>query len=75
MFGVSQLQLSKPAGLGFRTIKRIELAEEPSGSVGAVLKLQTAFEKAGVEFIPADGDRGPGGASQARRQGQAQEGR
>jgi DNA-binding IscR family transcriptional regulator len=42
------------------TIKRIELATEVSGSARTLVKLQSALEKAGIEFIPAEGGKGPG---------------
>ena len=41
-------------------MKRIELAEELTGSVRTLWKIQTALERAGVEFIPADEHKGPG---------------
>ena len=60
LLGLGQLQLSKLADLGITTVKRIELSEGPSGSVRTLLKIQTALERAGVEFIPADDTKGPG---------------
>jgi transcriptional regulator with XRE-family HTH domain len=60
LLGIGQLELSEIANLGITTIKRIELAKGPSGSVRTVVKIQAALEKAGVEFIPADDHKGPG---------------
>jgi transcriptional regulator with XRE-family HTH domain len=60
LLGLGQLQLSKLADLGISTVKRIELSEGPSGSVRTLLKLQSALERAGIEFIPADAIKGPG---------------
>ena len=60
LLGMGQLQLSELADLGITTVKRIELAEGPSGSVRTLLKIQSALEKAGVEFIPEDETKGPG---------------
>ena len=60
LLGLGQLQLSKLADLGITTVKRIELSEGPSGSVRTLLKIQSALERAGVEFIPADKTKGPG---------------
>ena len=60
LLGLRQLQLSKLADLGITTVKRIELSEGPSGSVRTLLKIQSALERAGVEFIPADETKGPG---------------
>jgi hypothetical protein len=54
-------------------LKRIELAQELTGSARTLWKLQTALEDAGVEFIPEDDLKGPGvrlkesGRAKARR--------
>ena len=42
------------------SLKRIELAQELTGSARTLWKLQTALEKAGVEFISEDDVKGPG---------------
>ena len=42
------------------TVKRLELSEGITGSAQTIWKLQTALEKAGVEFIPEDDHKGPG---------------
>jgi transcriptional regulator with XRE-family HTH domain len=60
LLGIGQLELSKRADVGVSTVKRLELAEEISGSARTLWKIQTALEKAGVEFIPADDQKGPG---------------
>jgi len=60
LLGIGQLELSKIAGVGISTVKRLELTEEISGSARTLWKLQTALEKAGVEFIPEDDLKGPG---------------
>jgi transcriptional regulator with XRE-family HTH domain len=60
LLGLGQFELSKLADLGITTVKRIELSKGPSGSVRTLLKIQTALEEAGVEFIPADDLKGPG---------------
>jgi transcriptional regulator with XRE-family HTH domain len=60
LLGIRQLELSKIADVGISTVKRLELAGEISGSAGTLWKLQTALEKAGVAFIPADEHMGPG---------------
>jgi hypothetical protein len=57
---VSQGQLSELASVSPTTIKRLEAASEVRGAAETVWKLQTALEKAGVEFIPADEHKGPG---------------
>ena len=41
-------------------MKRIELSDEITGSARTLWKIQTALEAAGVEFIPADDEKGPG---------------
>ena len=60
LLGLSQNQLSDLAGIGVRTVKRIELADELSGSARTNWKIQKALEAAGVEFIPAEEGKGPG---------------
>jgi transcriptional regulator with XRE-family HTH domain len=60
LLGLGQLELSKLADVGISTVKRIELAREITGSARTLWKLQTALEKAGVEFISADEHKGPG---------------
>ena len=60
LLGLSQRELSKIAEVATSTLKRIELAQEPTGSARTLWKLQTALEKAGVEFIPEDDLKGPG---------------
>lgn len=60
LIGISQNELSEMAHVGISTIKRIELAPEVSGSARTLLKLQSALERAGVEFIPPEGGKGPG---------------
>ena len=41
-------------------MKRIEQSEEITGSARTLWKIQTALERADVEFIPADEMKGPG---------------
>ena len=60
LLGIAQLDLSRIADVGISTVKRLELAGEISGSARTLWKLQTALEKAGVEFIPEDDLKGPG---------------
>jgi transcriptional regulator with XRE-family HTH domain len=60
LLGIGQRELSKIAEVAISTVKRIELAAEITGSARTLWKIQTALEKAGVEFIPADEHRGPG---------------
>ena len=60
MLGWGQAELSKLAGVGLTTLKRIELSDEITGSARTLWKIQIALEEAGVEFIPADDEKGPG---------------
>jgi transcriptional regulator with XRE-family HTH domain len=60
LLGLNQRELSKIAGVATSTLKRIELAQELTGSARTLWKLQTALENAGVEFIPDDDLKGPG---------------
>jgi transcriptional regulator with XRE-family HTH domain len=60
LLGISQRELSKIAEVAISTVKRLELAEDITGSARTLWKIQTALEAAGVEFIPADDEKGPG---------------
>jgi transcriptional regulator with XRE-family HTH domain len=60
LLGMDQRALSNSADVAISTVKRIELAEELTGSVRTLWKIQTALERAGIEFIPADERKGPG---------------
>ena len=60
LLGIGQVKLSELAGVGLTTLKRIELSDEITGSARTLWKIQTALEAAGVEFIPADDEKGPG---------------
>jgi transcriptional regulator with XRE-family HTH domain len=60
LLGIGQRELSQIAEVAISTVKRIELTEGITGSASTLWKLQTALEKAGVEFIPADEHKGPG---------------
>ena len=60
LLGLSQRDLAELADLGIATVKRLETASEPRGAVTTILKVQDALEKAGIEFIPAEGGKGPG---------------
>ena len=59
LLSIDQRELSNSAEVAISTVKRIELAEELTGSVRTLWKIQTALERAGVEFIPADEHKGP----------------
>jgi transcriptional regulator with XRE-family HTH domain len=60
LLALSQAELSKLATVSATTIKRLEGAPEIRGSAEVLWKIQTALEKAGVEFIPGDESKGPG---------------
>ena len=60
LLGIGQVELSELADVGLTTLKRIELSDEITGSARTLWKIQTALEAAGVEFIPADDEKGPG---------------
>jgi transcriptional regulator with XRE-family HTH domain len=60
LLGLNQRELAVRAEVAISTVKRIELSEEITGSARTLLKLQSALEKAGVEFIPGDESKGPG---------------
>jgi transcriptional regulator with XRE-family HTH domain len=60
LLGIGQQELSKRAEIGINTVKRLEQSAELSGSVRTLWKIQSALERAGVEFIPGDATKGPG---------------
>ena len=61
MIDFSQDDLAHAAGLSIPTIQRMETSKGPvRGHAVNVWKLQKALEDAGIEFIDADKDRGPG---------------
>ena len=56
----SQEQLAEAADVSIPTIKRLEANDGPlGGRRGTAAKIQTALERAGVEFIDENGG-GPG---------------
>jgi transcriptional regulator with XRE-family HTH domain len=57
----SQVDLAKAASVGVATVRRLESTKgEVRGAAESIWKIQTALEAAGVEFIPAEGGKGPG---------------
>lgn len=61
LLGWSQKELSKKAELGFATVQRAEReAASIKGMVDTAVKIQTALKHAGIEFIDADEEKGPG---------------
>jgi transcriptional regulator with XRE-family HTH domain len=61
LLGWRQDELSKSSGVGTATIRRIENSGGPiSGNISTVMRIQAAFEKAGVLFINEDESAGVG---------------
>jgi transcriptional regulator with XRE-family HTH domain len=61
LLGWSQLELAQAASVGVATVRRLEASDSViRGSVETVWKIQQALEKAGVEFIPAEGMKSAG---------------
>jgi transcriptional regulator with XRE-family HTH domain len=60
LLGLSQNELAEKTGLGIATIKRLELSTELRGAATTLWKVQIALEEAGVEFLPASDESGPG---------------
>jgi transcriptional regulator with XRE-family HTH domain len=60
LLGLSQRELAVLAAIGLATVKRIEAAPDIRGAADTFWKIQTALEKAGVEFIPTEEEKGPG---------------
>ena len=68
LVGWSQDKLASAAGISLPTVKRLEAAEGLLGGRDTTAqKIQTALEKAGVEFIHANGG-GPGVRLRKRQQ-------
>jgi transcriptional regulator with XRE-family HTH domain len=61
LLGWNQKKLAEKAELGFATVQRAERHEATiRGMIDTVIKLQSALEEAGIEFIDAADDKGPG---------------
>jgi transcriptional regulator with XRE-family HTH domain len=61
LLGWSQAQLATTAGVGEMTIKRFETEKgQASGTIASLQRIRAALEEAGVEFIDATQDKGPG---------------
>ena len=60
LLGLSQRELAVLAEIGLATVKRIEASPDIRGAADTFWKIQTALEKAGVEFIATEAGRGPG---------------
>jgi transcriptional regulator with XRE-family HTH domain len=61
LLGWRQEDLSKASGVGTATIQRIEKGDSPiSGYVSTLVRIQAAFEDAGILFIDDDGAAGIG---------------
>ncbi len=61
MIGLTQSDLAWGASLSIPTVQRMEASNGPvRGNSRNVWQLQKALEDAGVEFIDATDDRGPG---------------
>jgi DNA-binding XRE family transcriptional regulator len=65
--GWRQEDLSKASGVGTATIQRIEKSHHPiTGYVSTLLRIQAAFEQAGIHFI-ADDEMGGFSVRMAKR--------
>jgi transcriptional regulator with XRE-family HTH domain len=61
LLGWRQEDLSKASGVGTATIQRIEKSDRPiTGYVSTIVRIQAAFEEAGVLFIDDDETAGIG---------------
>jgi transcriptional regulator with XRE-family HTH domain len=55
LLGWRQEDLSKASGVGTATIQRIEKSHRPiTGYVSTLVRIQAAFEQAGIQFIEDD---------------------
>jgi transcriptional regulator with XRE-family HTH domain len=61
LLGWRQEDLSRASGVGTATIHRIEKSNQPiTGYVSTIMRIQAAFEDAGVLFIDGDETAGIG---------------
>ena len=60
LLGWGQEQLSKNAGVGTATIRRIETSDEVKGNVSTLTRIESAFMDAGVIFLDEDDSAGIG---------------
>ena len=60
LLGLNQDELARAAGIGSATLKRVEATDEIRGAAGTIWKIEQALEKAGIEFISAEGGKGQG---------------
>jgi transcriptional regulator with XRE-family HTH domain len=60
LLNINQEELAKIASVHVATIRRLETATGVRGAADTLWKLQQAFESEGVDFIPEEGERGPG---------------
>lgn len=67
MLGWGQIDLATASNIGITTIRRLEANDGPvGGTVETLIRIQTALEKAGIIFIPAD-EQGDVGVRLAKR--------
>jgi transcriptional regulator with XRE-family HTH domain len=59
MLGWSQQELASASRVGRTTIFRIERGEDDKNNASRA-RLQSTLEEYGIDFLPADGDRGEG---------------
>jgi len=61
LLGWRQEELARASGVGTATIRRIENGGSPiSGNISTVMRIQAAYEKAGILFISEDEIAGMG---------------
>ena len=60
LLNMSQSELATAASVSPASVKRLEAASAIRGAAETLWKVETSLEKLGVEFIPAEGGKGPG---------------
>jgi transcriptional regulator with XRE-family HTH domain len=61
LLGWRQEELAKASGIGTATIQRIEKSDRPIGGyVSTLMRIQSAFEEAGIRFLDNDAEGGIG---------------
>jgi transcriptional regulator with XRE-family HTH domain len=60
LLDLNQAELSELASVSATTIKRLEAVNQVRGAAETLWKIESTLTKLGIEFISAEGGKGPG---------------
>ena len=61
LLGWNQMDLAKAANVSIATIRRLEAQNDPlTGYISTIMRIQEAFEQAGIRFLDPDAAGGLG---------------